>query len=68
VAKKFTDDIYKQMGVQVFMLVGYRNSEGDFVRSKYVSGSPVIYCTILISCQGGDGYIHANKDAIHASL
>jgi hypothetical protein len=37
VAKKFMDDIFKQMGVQVFMLVGYQNSEGDVVRSKYVS-------------------------------
>jgi hypothetical protein len=37
VAKKFMDDVYKQMGVQVFMLVGYMNAEGEVVRAKYVN-------------------------------
>ncbi len=36
VAKKFTEEIYKQMGVKVFMLVGYQNTEGDLVRAKLV--------------------------------
>jgi hypothetical protein len=31
------DDVYKQMGVQVFMLVGYKNAAGDVVRTKYVN-------------------------------
>ena len=30
------DEAYKQMGVHVFMLVGYRNADGDVVKAKYV--------------------------------
>jgi hypothetical protein len=42
------DTVYKQMGVHVFMLVGYMNSEGDAVRSKYV------YCLDL--CMSGASF------------
>lgn len=49
VAKKFTEDVYKQMGVKVFMLVGYQNTEGGLVRTKCVSLS-LLHFTLLIDC------------------
>jgi hypothetical protein len=36
VAKQFMDLAYKQMGVHVFMLVGYKDSEGNAVKAKCV--------------------------------
>jgi hypothetical protein len=39
-AKKFMDNAYKQMGVHIFMMVGYHNSEGDVVRTKCVASLP----------------------------
>ena len=35
--KEFTDTMYKQMGAHVFMMVGYQDLEGVYVRSKYVT-------------------------------
>jgi hypothetical protein len=67
VAKKFTEDVYKQMGVKIFMLVGYQNTEGDIVRAKCVSCSLLCF-TLLIDCQGGNGYICANQQAILSNL
>jgi len=68
IAKKFTDLVYKQMGVQVFMLVGYQNSEGDFVRSKYVFMSSPLYFEMLTSCQSGNQYPFTNKEQVHIHL
>jgi hypothetical protein len=33
-AKKFLLDVSKNMGVHVFMLVGYRNESGEVVKAK----------------------------------
>jgi hypothetical protein len=67
IAKKFTEDVYKQMGVKVFMLVGYQNTEGDLVRAKFVSPS-WLHFTLLSHCQGGNGYIRTNQQAILSNL
>jgi hypothetical protein len=67
VAKKFTEDVYKQMGVKVFMLVGYQNTEGDLVRAKCVSHSSVCFM-LLIDFQGGNRYVHTKSQAILANL
>jgi hypothetical protein len=48
VAKQFMDLAYKQMGVHVFMLVGYKNSEGDAVRAKCVDCFSVLPIRHLI--------------------
>lgn len=42
------DEAYKQMGVHIFMLVGYRNSNGDVVKAKYVNNA---YHVKLVSSQ-----------------
>jgi len=42
VAKKFMDEAYKQMGVHVFMLVGYRNADGDMVKAKYANNTHLV--------------------------
>jgi hypothetical protein len=66
-AKKFTEDIYKQMGVKVFMLVGYQNTEGELVRTKCVSLS-LLHLTFLMHCQGGNRYIYSHQQAILSNL
>lgn len=34
-ARKFMAELHQQMGAHVFMLVGYRDSDGDPVRTRY---------------------------------
>lgn len=48
VAKQFMDLAYKQMGVHVFMLVGYRDSEGNAVKAKCVDCPSVLPVRHLI--------------------
>ena len=36
------DEAYKQMGVHVFMLVGYRNADGDMVKAKYANNTHLV--------------------------
>jgi hypothetical protein len=43
------EDAYKQMGVQVFMLVGYKNADGDVVRAKYAKTFSLLCTAILMS-------------------
>jgi hypothetical protein len=38
-ARKFIAELHQQMGAHVFMLVGYRDSEGDPVRTRYAYSS-----------------------------
>jgi hypothetical protein len=33
-AQKFMQDVQKNMGVHVFMLIGYKNEEGKIVKAK----------------------------------
>ena len=59
-AKDFMDKAYKQMGVHVFMFVGYRNSDGDFVRSKYDRSPSTLSVKHLIFCQNGNRHCCAS--------
>jgi hypothetical protein len=55
------------MGVKVFMLVGYENTEGELIRAKFVSYSLICF-TLLIDCQGRNGYICTVPQAILSHL
>jgi hypothetical protein len=36
-AEKFMKKAQQQMGVHVFMMIGYKNEKGEILRSKWVS-------------------------------
>jgi len=42
-AKDFMETAYKQMGVHVFMLLGWENSEGALVRTKYACNLCLVF-------------------------
>jgi hypothetical protein len=35
-AEKFLKDVFQQMGVRIFMMIGYQDQSGKMLRSKYV--------------------------------
>ena len=67
-AKDFMETAYKQMGVHVFMLLGWENSEGALVRTKYACNLSVLFFRYLICCQGGNGHTPTSQGAVHRHI
>jgi hypothetical protein len=62
------DLAYKQMGVHVFMLVGYKDSEGNAVKAKSVDCISVLPFTYLIHFQAGNRFLHPCQEPVHSHV
>jgi hypothetical protein len=65
------DMAYQQMGVHVFMMLGYPNKDGEWVRFKYVLAW-ILACLgdiQLIYCwQDGNRYINSRQGTVHPDI
>ena len=70
-AKDFMSMAYEQMGVHVFMMLGYPNKEGEWVRFKYVlSHISACFGDIQLICCSQDGNRHtdARQGTVHQHI
>jgi hypothetical protein len=70
-AKEFMDKAYQQMGVHVFMMLGYPNKDGEWVRFKYVLSQISAYfggIQLMCCCQDGNRHNDARQGTVHPDI
>lgn len=70
-AKDFMDMAYEQMGVHVFMLLGYPNKDGEWIRFKYVHSqisASLGDIQLICSCQDRNRHTNARQGTVHQDI